>query len=210
MLGLCNGKVFEILLHKNFQLTANDDTEVHCNCLSNINICDRTDSGISREFGTYLRYIKTLKFADKPDYNYLKNLFRNSLSINRWMEDNVFDWMILSSDQPTPSSTTTVNPSPTDNKTDVVKTEQLINQISLKDKKVDPRIVIEEEEAVNGICHNNNQVSPRNSTGNNESIQQIGMYVSPSVSPSVTVSEFEDVQVTYDNTKQKGVRKRLK
>ena len=120
----------------------------------------------------------------------------------------MFDWMILSSDQPTPSSTTTVNPSPTDNKTDVVKTEQLINQISLKDKKVDPRIVIEEEEGVNGICHNNNQVSPRNSTGNNESIQQIGMYVSPSVSPSVTVSEFEDVQVTYDNTKQKGVRKK--
>ena len=30
-------------------------------------------SGISKEFGTYLRYVKTLKFTDKPDYNYLRS-----------------------------------------------------------------------------------------------------------------------------------------
>ena len=168
-----------------------------------INIRDKAATGISREFGTYLRYIKTLKFADKPDYNYLKNLFRNSLSLNRWMEDNVFDWMILASDQPTPSpAPTTVNPSPTDNKTDanVDKTEQLVNHLNLKDKKVDPPIVIEEEEE--GVNGNNNNISPHNSTGNNESIQQNGMYVSPCVSPSVTVSEFEDIQVFINRREQ--------
>ena len=36
-------------------------------------------SGINREFGTYLRYVRGLKFSDRPDYNYLKNLFRHCL-----------------------------------------------------------------------------------------------------------------------------------
>ena len=33
--------------------------------------------GLPNEFVLYLNYCKNLRFEDKPDYNYLKNLFRD-------------------------------------------------------------------------------------------------------------------------------------
>lgn len=45
------------------------------------------------EFSTYLNYVKALRFDERPDYTYLKNLFLNLLH-NTYNEPFVFDWMI--------------------------------------------------------------------------------------------------------------------
>ena len=44
------------------------------------------------EFGVYLRYCKNLRFAQNPDYHYLKGLFRGCLKRHHWEEDYEFDW----------------------------------------------------------------------------------------------------------------------
>ena len=102
--------------------------------------------GINREFGTYLRYVKSLKFADRPDYNYLKSLFRNCLKNNQWLEDNVFDWMILSSEQPTPTPATSTTISPKDvGKSEPLRPEKIIEKLNLNNNNVDTRTIIVEE-----------------------------------------------------------------
>lgn len=53
-------------------------------------LCDQ----VPPEFGTYLEYVLALEFGDKPDYSYLRTMFR-SLFIRRGFEyDNVFDWTV--------------------------------------------------------------------------------------------------------------------
>lgn len=44
------------------------------------------------EFGVYLRYCKNLRFAQVPDYSYLRSLFRGCLKRNNLPEDYIFDW----------------------------------------------------------------------------------------------------------------------
>lgn len=44
------------------------------------------------EFSVYLRYCKSLRFNQTPDYNYLRNLLRGCLKRNDWDEDYQFDW----------------------------------------------------------------------------------------------------------------------
>ena len=61
-------------------------------------------SNLPRELGTYLRYVKALKFNDTPDYNYLRNTFRSCLISRRLPEDDVFDWMVLYSQGASPRS----------------------------------------------------------------------------------------------------------
>ena len=46
------------------------------------------------EFSLYLRYCRTLKFSQTPDYGYLKNLFRSCLNRIGGQEDHVYDWMV--------------------------------------------------------------------------------------------------------------------
>jgi len=38
--------------------------------------------GQPQEFVTYMNYCKNLRFEDKPDYTYLRNLFKDLLNIN--------------------------------------------------------------------------------------------------------------------------------
>jgi len=38
------------------------------------------DSGIPEEFGTYLKYVRSLRFQDRPDYTYLKGLFADVMT----------------------------------------------------------------------------------------------------------------------------------
>ena len=66
-------------------------------------------AGLPREFGTYLRYIKTLKFTETPDYNYLRNLFRSCLISRRLPEDDIFDWMHFHSVPKSPISLSSRN-----------------------------------------------------------------------------------------------------
>lgn len=59
------------------------------------------------EFATYLNFCRSLRFDDKPDYSYLRQLFRNLFHRQGFSYDYVFDWNMLkfvsqSALQPTP------------------------------------------------------------------------------------------------------------
>ncbi|CAO2837015.1 unnamed protein product [Amaranthus hypochondriacus] len=47
------------------------------------------------EFTSYFHYCRSLRFEDKPDYSYLKRLFRDLFIREGYQFDFVFDWTIL-------------------------------------------------------------------------------------------------------------------
>ncbi|KAI4311022.1 hypothetical protein MLD38_035959 [Melastoma candidum] len=47
------------------------------------------------EFTSYFHYCRSLRFEDKPDYSYLKRLFRDLFIREGYQFDYVFDWTIL-------------------------------------------------------------------------------------------------------------------
>jgi hypothetical protein len=51
--------------------------------------------GFPQEFSTYLNYVRALRFDDKPDYGYLRKLFRDLFIREGFQYDYVFDWTIL-------------------------------------------------------------------------------------------------------------------
>ena len=50
--------------------------------------------GFPSEFSTYLNYARSLRFEDKPDYAYLKKLFRDLFVREGFQMDYVFDWTL--------------------------------------------------------------------------------------------------------------------
>lgn len=50
---------------------------------------------ITAEFATYLNFCRSLRFDDKPDYSYLRQLFRNLFHRQGFSYDYVFDWNML-------------------------------------------------------------------------------------------------------------------
>uniref|UniRef100_A0A8D2CZZ5 non-specific serine/threonine protein kinase n=1 Tax=Sciurus vulgaris TaxID=55149 RepID=A0A8D2CZZ5_SCIVU len=51
--------------------------------------------GYLSEFSTYLNFCRSLRFDDKPDYSYLRQLFRNLFHRQGFSYDYVFDWNML-------------------------------------------------------------------------------------------------------------------
>ncbi|XP_077980011.1 casein kinase I-like isoform X3 [Glandiceps talaboti] len=51
--------------------------------------------GFPSDFATYLNYVRSLGFEDKPDYSYLRQLFRNLFHRKGFTYDYVFDWNLL-------------------------------------------------------------------------------------------------------------------
>ncbi|SLM36806.1 casein kinase i [Lasallia pustulata] len=50
--------------------------------------------GLPKAFASYFKHVRTLGFDDRPDYSYLRKLFRN-LFVRKGLEyDHVFDWTI--------------------------------------------------------------------------------------------------------------------
>merc|ERR1739848_190577 len=47
------------------------------------------------EFITYLNYCRALRFDDKPDYSYLRRLFRDLFFRQGYAADYRFDWTVL-------------------------------------------------------------------------------------------------------------------
>jgi casein kinase 1, epsilon len=47
------------------------------------------------EFERYFKHIRSLHFDERPDYAYLRRLFRNLFHRNRFEYDYVFDWTEL-------------------------------------------------------------------------------------------------------------------
>lgn len=50
---------------------------------------------LPQEFGTYLTYCRNLKFEEKPDYAYLKKLFKDLFVRSNFTKDYVYDWNIV-------------------------------------------------------------------------------------------------------------------
>ena len=49
----------------------------------------------SAEFATYINYCRSLRFEEKPDYSYLRQLVRNLFHRQGFSYDYVFDWNTL-------------------------------------------------------------------------------------------------------------------
>ncbi|XP_010527403.1 PREDICTED: casein kinase 1-like protein 11 isoform X1 [Tarenaya hassleriana] len=64
------------------------------------------------EFTSYFHYCRSLRFEDKPDYSYLKRLFRDLFIREVYQFDYVFDWTILKYPQIGSSSRQRPNPRP--------------------------------------------------------------------------------------------------
>jgi serine/threonine protein kinase len=52
-----------------------------------------------REFQTYFEYCRSLRFEDKPDYAYLKRLFRDLFACQTFEMDHQFDWCLYNRDK---------------------------------------------------------------------------------------------------------------
>ncbi|GAA5835177.1 hypothetical protein JCM5353_003578, partial [Sporobolomyces roseus] len=50
--------------------------------------------GFPNEFAIYLNYCRSLRFDDKPDYSYLRKLFRDLFVREGFQYDYVFDWSV--------------------------------------------------------------------------------------------------------------------
>eukprot|EP00730_Choanoeca_flexa_P019869 TRINITY_DN9718_c0_g1_i3.p2 TRINITY_DN9718_c0_g1~~TRINITY_DN9718_c0_g1_i3.p2 ORF type:complete len:135 (+),score=33.03 TRINITY_DN9718_c0_g1_i3:238-642(+) len=50
--------------------------------------------GFPSEFATYLNFCRSLRFDDKPNYSYLRQLFRNLFHREGYVYDYVFDWTV--------------------------------------------------------------------------------------------------------------------
>lgn len=51
------------------------------------------------EFSLYLTYVKSLRFDERPDYAYLKRLFKEKMQTENYTCDSIYDWTILASTQ---------------------------------------------------------------------------------------------------------------
>jgi hypothetical protein len=54
---------------------------------------DELCRGLPREFNQYLEYTRKLRFDDKPDYSFLKKLFREVSIHEGFTYDHVYDWV---------------------------------------------------------------------------------------------------------------------
>ena len=50
--------------------------------------------GFPNEFSIYLNYTRSLRFDDKPDYSYLRKIFRDLFVREGFQYDYVFDWTV--------------------------------------------------------------------------------------------------------------------
>ncbi|CAO3689874.1 unnamed protein product [Rhizopus stolonifer] len=50
--------------------------------------------GLHQEFAIYLNYVRSLRFDDKPDYSYLRKLFRDLFVREGFQYDYIFDWTV--------------------------------------------------------------------------------------------------------------------
>lgn len=47
------------------------------------------------QFIKYFEYCRRLKFEEKPDYTYLKRMFKELFMKEGFEYDNVFDWILI-------------------------------------------------------------------------------------------------------------------
>ena len=52
-------------------------------------------AGVPEEFKNFLKYCKTLKFEETPDYSWAKGVFKDLYTKNKFPNDNLYDWSTL-------------------------------------------------------------------------------------------------------------------
>ena len=50
--------------------------------------------GLPVEFSTYMNYCRSLRFEDKPDYGYLRKMFKELFVRENYEWDFVYDWCL--------------------------------------------------------------------------------------------------------------------
>jgi hypothetical protein len=55
---------------------------------------DRLCDQAPREFADFMDHVRALQFEDKPNYSFLRNIFRKLFVRQGYKYDNVFDWTI--------------------------------------------------------------------------------------------------------------------
>jgi hypothetical protein len=50
---------------------------------------------VAAEFRSYFEHVRALRFDDRPDYDYLKRLFRELFFRKGFSYDNMYDWEIM-------------------------------------------------------------------------------------------------------------------
>lgn len=48
--------------------------------------------GYPQELASFINYARNIKFEEKPDYSYLKNLLKSAMKSNNIQMDYVYDW----------------------------------------------------------------------------------------------------------------------
>ena len=56
--------------------------------------------GLPKTILQYFNYVRDLKFEDKPDYNYMKKLFKDHLILRGCETDIYFDWLLKKMGRP--------------------------------------------------------------------------------------------------------------
>jgi hypothetical protein len=84
----------------------------HEQCLNGCALAGRRLQGYPDEFSTYLNYVRALRFDDKPDYAYLRKLFRDIYAREGYEYDHVYDWTMLKKSQQQATSMSSTAPAP--------------------------------------------------------------------------------------------------
>lgn len=53
------------------------------------------EDNVPEEFVMFMDYCRDLKFEEKPDYNYLRKLFKDLFNRNGYEYDFIYDWITL-------------------------------------------------------------------------------------------------------------------
>lgn len=54
-------------------------------------ICD----GCPAQFSQFLKYVKSLKFDERPNYEHINSLFKDLAEEKNYVYDEVFDWYLI-------------------------------------------------------------------------------------------------------------------
>lgn len=54
--------------------------------------------GLPKEFTIFFNYVRALRFDERPDYPYIRKIFRNLLVRMDFKNDAIYDWLLIDRD----------------------------------------------------------------------------------------------------------------
>ncbi len=72
-------------------MTREEKYQLIYECKKNTTI-EQLCQGLPKEFKLYMEHVRSLEFVEKPNYNYLYNLFTQLYKKNKFAYDGIFDW----------------------------------------------------------------------------------------------------------------------